>query len=417
MVGEGRQCWVNVRERGDCWRGGVSISASPQRVSLLPAPVGVHAPTWGSLGCGHRPNRLLLLVGRWVSVCCSSQQLAPGWPFSWFTWCTPCFTTSPSATSADFVRQNSRSTESVMVLTRFVEIGRVCLVNFGKFEGNLVVILDVANAAKMLVQGLPGSAVGRELMNIKRLSLTDHKLTIGRNARTKTIKKALDESGVQEKWDASAWGKRVAKRAAAKSMGDFARFKAKVAKQAVSSQPRTGSPVTWSACSPPPFRSSPRRSRLSCLHECVTHTAQMHNSVSAHLRVCPPPLRGWFGCESWLPQMVQLSPSGVLAMCAFPHNRSTNRPPCTCSAGSSPLCLLEQVVVHASPLQHTMAASEELRIVPVRGLNDIHKKRTHLPKPVMGLLQGLQYSLPTFAFHTFGACCAGTRGFPHHAAA
>ena len=64
-----------------------------------------------------------------------------------------------------------------------------------------------------------------------------------------------------------------------------------------------------------------------------------------------------------------------------------------------------------------MAASEELRIVPVRGLNDIHKKRTHLPKPVMGLLQGLQYSLPTFAFHTFGACCTGTRGFPHHAAA
>ena len=171
-----------------------------------------------------------------------------------------------------------------MVLTRFVEIGRVCLVNFGKFEGNLVVILDVANAAKMLVQGLPGSAVGRELMNIKRLSLTDHKLTIGRNARTKTIKKALDESGVQEKWDASAWGKRVAKRAAAKSMGDFARFKAKVAKQAVSSQPPTGPPVTWSACPPPPsaalqedqgsavcMSASPTQHKctIACLHTCA----------------------------------------------------------------------------------------------------------------------------------------------------
>ena len=49
-------------------------------------------------------------------------------------------------------------------------------------------------------------------------------------------------------------------------------------------------------------------------------------------------------------------------------------------------------------------AAEELRIVPVRGLNDIHKKQTTLPKPVMGMLQGLQYSLPTFAFHTFREC-------------
>lgn len=119
-----------------------------------------------------------------------------------------------------------------MVLSRFVEIGRVAMVNFGKLEGNLVVILDVANASKMLVQGLPGSAVGRELMNIKRLALTDYKLTIGRNARTKTIAKAVAESDVQNKWDASAWGKRVAKRAAKAKMGDFDRFQAKLAKQA-----------------------------------------------------------------------------------------------------------------------------------------------------------------------------------------
>eukprot|EP00227_Mantoniella_beaufortii_P013581 CAMPEP_0197575854 /NCGR_PEP_ID=MMETSP1326-20131121/1094_1 /TAXON_ID=1155430 /ORGANISM="Genus nov. species nov., Strain RCC2288" /LENGTH=128 /DNA_ID=CAMNT_0043138683 /DNA_START=79 /DNA_END=462 /DNA_ORIENTATION=+ len=120
-----------------------------------------------------------------------------------------------------------------MVLTRFVEIGRVCMINYGKYEGALVVILDVANASRVLVQGLPGSPIGRELMNIKRMALTDHKITIGRNARTKTIAKAVAESDVQNKWDSSAWGKRVAKRAAKANMGDFDRFQAKIAKQSM----------------------------------------------------------------------------------------------------------------------------------------------------------------------------------------
>ena len=51
-------------------------------------------------------------------------------------------------------------------------------------------------------------------------------------------------------------------------------------------------------------------------------------------------------------------------------------------------------------------AKQELRIVPVRGLNDVEKKAKNMPKAVVSLFQGLQYAIPTFAFHTFSECIA-----------
>ena len=46
------------------------------------------------------------------------------------------------------------------------------------------------------------------------------------------------------------------------------------------------------------------------------------------------------------------------------------------------------------------AEANKPRIVAVRGLNDIHQKRSDMPKAVVGMLQGLQYGIPTFAFHS-----------------
>ncbi len=55
------------------------------------------------------------------------------------------------------------------------------------------------------------------------------------------------------------------------------------------------------------------------------------------------------------------------------------------------------------------AEANKPRIVAVRGLNDIHQKRSDMPKALVGMFQGLQYGIPTFAFHSlseFGQCSA-----------
>lgn len=68
--------------------------------------------------------------------------------------------------------------------------------------------------------------------------------------------------------------------------------------------------------------------------------------------------------------------------------------------------MLVVVVVCKTSTQGKMAEAEanKPRIVAVRGLNDIHQKRTDMPKAMVGMLQGLQYGIPTFAFHSLSKC-------------
>jgi large subunit ribosomal protein L14e len=120
--------------------------------------------------------------------------------------------------------------------TRFVEVGRVAAINYGKEEGKLCVILDVVNSTRVLVDSADGS-VPRQTMSLKRLALTDFKLNkVGRNARAKTLKAAWTADEIDSKWSSSAWGKRIAKRAATANLGDFGRFEARVAKKSLNSK-------------------------------------------------------------------------------------------------------------------------------------------------------------------------------------
>merc|ERR1719183_371074 len=47
------------------------------------------------------------------------------------------------------------------------------------------------------------------MMPVRRLSLTDFTAKIPRGAREKTLKKALDASGIMGKWGESAWAKKL----------------------------------------------------------------------------------------------------------------------------------------------------------------------------------------------------------------
>ncbi len=73
-----------------------------------------------------------------------------------------------------------------------MEIGRVCLITYGPDRGKLCTILDVVDNNKALVDG-PESVTGvrRQVLNFRRMELTDFTVPILRNAREKTLKKAL----------------------------------------------------------------------------------------------------------------------------------------------------------------------------------------------------------------------------------
>mmetsp|Transcript_25455 Transcript_25455/g.55684 ORF Transcript_25455/g.55684 Transcript_25455/m.55684 type:complete len:132 (+) Transcript_25455:82-477(+) len=115
-----------------------------------------------------------------------------------------------------------------MVYTKFVEIGRVAVVNYGPKEGSIGAIINVIDNNTVLMEG---PAFKRQVVNLKRVSLTDIVLDISLQATTKNINKAWKASDVDSKYAESAEGKTAAIRAKRASMNDFERFKVRIAKK------------------------------------------------------------------------------------------------------------------------------------------------------------------------------------------
>lgn len=124
--------------------------------------------------------------------------------------------------------------------SRFVEIGRVVMINFGKEEGKLATIIDVVDANRALIDG-PHAKTGvkRQMLNFKRMSLTDIKVAIPRNARQKTLCKAFDDADVLGVFAASSWGRKIERKRKRTAMNDFDRFKLMLAKKKKAKAVRT----------------------------------------------------------------------------------------------------------------------------------------------------------------------------------
>ena len=72
----------------------------------------------------------------------------------------------------------------------------------------------------------------RRQMNFKRLALTDFKVDIPRGVKKGALAAALKESGAFEAFAASAWGQKLARRAAKAATTDLDRYKRAVARKA-----------------------------------------------------------------------------------------------------------------------------------------------------------------------------------------
>jgi len=123
-----------------------------------------------------------------------------------------------------------------MVFSRYVEVGRIVLINYGPDAGKLATIIDIVDQNKCLIDG-PTEITGvvRQVISYTRIALTDLKVNIQRNARAKTLKAAWAEADIQNKWDGSSWAKKLATKKKRASLSDFDRFKVMVAKKQKSS--------------------------------------------------------------------------------------------------------------------------------------------------------------------------------------
>jgi len=73
------------------------------------------------------------------------------------------------------------------VFKRFVEVGRVALINYGPLAGRLAVIVEIINTTKVLIDG-PTTNVRRQEISVRRLSLTDFTVQIPRGARRSELR-------------------------------------------------------------------------------------------------------------------------------------------------------------------------------------------------------------------------------------
>ena len=111
-----------------------------------------------------------------------------------------------------------------MVFRRFVEVGRVIIINYGPLTGKLAVIVDVLTTTKVLVQGLKGG-VRRQELSLRRVSLTDFKLDIKRGAKRDEVLKAIEKDKLEDKFKKSSFTKKVELRKTRANLTDFDRFK------------------------------------------------------------------------------------------------------------------------------------------------------------------------------------------------
>ena len=111
-----------------------------------------------------------------------------------------------------------------MVFKRFVEVGRVIIINYGPLAGKIAVIVDILTTTKVIIQGLKGG-VRRQELSLRRVTLTDEKLNIKRGAKREEVFKALEDYKLDDKFKKSNYAKKLAIREKRANLTDFDRFK------------------------------------------------------------------------------------------------------------------------------------------------------------------------------------------------
>mmetsp|Transcript_12129 Transcript_12129/g.18718 ORF Transcript_12129/g.18718 Transcript_12129/m.18718 type:complete len:134 (-) Transcript_12129:103-504(-) len=119
-----------------------------------------------------------------------------------------------------------------MPFSKYVEVGRVVLINYGPLSGKLATIIDIIDQNKCLIDG-PADLTGvtRQVISYKRIALTDFTVKIERTSTVDEIKTAWGEAETMSKWEATSWARKLAAKKKRADLTDFDRFKLMVARK------------------------------------------------------------------------------------------------------------------------------------------------------------------------------------------
>jgi large subunit ribosomal protein L14e len=110
-----------------------------------------------------------------------------------------------------------KKTGKLAIIVEIIDQSRVCL-------HSLCLVHTNAACAQALIDG-PSTGVERQAINYSQLYLTPLVATkLTRGARSPTVKKVWESSGVAEKWAASSWAQTIGRKSKKASLGDFDRF-------------------------------------------------------------------------------------------------------------------------------------------------------------------------------------------------
>jgi len=105
---------------------------------------------------------------------------------------------------------------------RFVEVGRVVLVNSGPYSGKLAVIVEIVDHARALIDG-PTTGLPRGVYFYRDLILTPIIMKLPRGAREGKVRKEFEAQKIVEKWESSSWAKSRKARFDRANLNDFGR--------------------------------------------------------------------------------------------------------------------------------------------------------------------------------------------------
>uniref|UniRef100_A0A8C6GMG9 Large ribosomal subunit protein eL14 n=1 Tax=Mus spicilegus TaxID=10103 RepID=A0A8C6GMG9_MUSSI len=96
---------------------------------------------------------------------------------------------------------------------RYMEVGRVAYISFGPHPGKLVATVGVIDQKRVLATPF------------KCMQLTGFILEFPHSARQNYVRKAWEKAGIDAKWAATRWAKKIGARERLAKMTDFDRLK------------------------------------------------------------------------------------------------------------------------------------------------------------------------------------------------
>ncbi|WBW70693.1 60S ribosomal protein L14 [Schizosaccharomyces osmophilus] len=106
---------------------------------------------------------------------------------------------------------------------RYVEVGRVVLINKGEYAGKIAAIVDIVDHRRVLVDS-PCPELSRHVARIGSVVLTPIVMQVPRGARSGVLAKKWKAQEICNKWNSTAWAKSLHAKKVRSQLNDFDRF-------------------------------------------------------------------------------------------------------------------------------------------------------------------------------------------------